>query len=100
MKNKEGKDRTNATLPIKYNVVLVREGGKNDGEKLGTFFTSSSPRHPVVPYGLVLHISEAIEPTISFEIVAHILEVRGPDFQNRFVAHKYFDEKLASLQEK
>jgi hypothetical protein len=86
-------------LPIKYNVVLVREGGKKNGEELGTFFTSSSPRHLVIPYRLVLHIREAIEPIISFEIITHILEVRSPDIQNRYVAHKYFDKELASLQD-
>jgi hypothetical protein len=73
---------------------------ENDGEELGMFFTSTSPRHPIVLHRLVLHINEAIEPTISFEIVTHFLEVQGPDIQNKFVAHKYLVEELASLQEK
>ena len=87
-------------MPIQYNIVLICEGAKNDGEEFGPFFMSTSPRHHVVPHELVLHIGEAVEPTISFEIVAHVLEVRGPDIQNGAVTHKHFDEELASLHEK
>jgi hypothetical protein len=59
-------------LPIKYNIILVRECGEKDGEELGTFLTSSSPWHSIIPYGLVLDIHKTIEPTISFEIITHI----------------------------
>jgi hypothetical protein len=90
-------ERTNSALPIQYNVVIVCEGGKKDREEFGPLFTSTSPRHPVVPHGLVLHIREAFEPTISFEIVAHVLEVRRSDIQNGPVMHKHLDEELASL---
>ena len=87
-------------MPIQDNVVLVREGGENDGEELGALFTSTSPRHSVVPHGLALHIGEVVEPTISLEIVAHVLEVGGPDIQNGLVTHKQLDEELANLHEK
>jgi hypothetical protein len=97
MKKTRKKERTNAILPIQYNVVLVREGGEKDREEFGALFTSTSPRHPVVPHGLVLDIGEAVEPTISFEIVTHVLEVRGPDIKNRPITHKHLDEELASL---
>ena len=89
-------ERTNSTLPIQYNVVLVCEGGENDREEFGALFTRASPRHPVVPHGLVFQIGEAIQPTISFEIVAHVHEVRRPDIQNGPVTHKHLDEELAS----
>src|ERR1700737_3365767 len=97
MKKTREEERTNATLPIQYNVVFVREGGENDGEEFGSLFTRTSPRHPVVPHGLVLQIGEAAEPTILFEIVTHVLEVRGPDIQNGPITHKDLDEELASL---
>jgi hypothetical protein len=84
-------------LPIQDNVVIVREGRKNDGEKLGAFFTSTSSRYPVVPHGLVLHIGEAIEPTILFEIITNVLGVRSPDIQNGLITYKHLDEELASL---
>ena len=69
-------------------------------KELGAFFTSTSPRHSVVPHGLVLHIGEVVEPTISLEIVAHYLKVGGRDIQNGRVTDKYLDEELASLHEK
>ena len=97
MEKTREEERTNATLPIQYNVILVREGGEKDGEEFGPFFTSTSPRHPVVPHGLVFNIGEAIEPTILFEIVTHVPEVRGPDIQNGPITHKHLDEELASL---
>ena len=74
-------------MPIQDNVVLVREGGEKDGKKLGVFFTSTSPRHSVVPHEFVLHIGENVEPTISLEIVAHVLEIDG------------YGQELASLHE-
>ena len=43
-----GEDYTKATLPIQGNVVLVREGGQKVEKKFGVFFTSTSPRHPVI----------------------------------------------------
>ena len=84
-------------MPIQDNVVLVREGGENDGEELGAFFTSTSPRHPVLPHRLVLDIGEVVEPTISFEIITQVLDVQGSDIQNEVIAHKHLDEELASL---
>ena len=87
-------------MPIQDNVNLVREGGENDGKELGTFFMCTSPRHSVVPHGLVLHIGETVELTISLKIVAHVLEVGGPDIQNKHVTDKHLDEELASLHEK
>jgi hypothetical protein len=66
---------TKATLPIHDKVALVREGGENDGEELGTLFTSISSRHTVFPQRLVLRIGEAIEPTISLEIVTHVVKI-------------------------
>ena len=98
MRNTEKKP-TNAILPIHDNVVFVREGRKNDGEELGTLFTSTSPKHPIFPHQLVLCIGEAVEPTISIEIVTHVFEVQGLDIQNRFITHEHLDEELASLQE-
>ena len=86
-------------MPIQDNVVLVREGGEDDGEELGAIFTSTSPRHPVTPHGLVFDIGEVVEPTISIEIVTHVLEVRGPDIQNGLITYKHLDEELASLYE-
>jgi hypothetical protein len=70
-----GEEQTTATLPIQYNVVLIREAGEKDGEKLGAFVTTTSLRHPVVSHGLVSQIGEIVEPTISLEIVTHVLEV-------------------------
>ena len=87
-------------MPIQDNVVLICEGGENDGEELRAFFTSTSRRHSVDLHGLVLHIGEAVEPTISLEIVAHVLEVGGPDIQNGLFTNKHLDEELASLHEK
>jgi hypothetical protein len=72
-------------------------GGENDGEKFKALFTSTSPRHPVVPHELVLHIDEVVEPTISLEILTHVLEVRSPDIENELITHKHLDEELASL---
>jgi hypothetical protein len=74
-------EQTNATLPIQNNVVIVSEGREKDGEELWVLLTSTSPRDPVIPYGLIIQIREAVEPTISFKIVAHVLEVRGADIQ-------------------
>ena len=85
-------------MPIQDNVIIVRKGGENDGEELGAFFTSTSPRHSVAPHGLVLDIGEAVEPTSSFEIVTHVLEVSGLDIQNGLTTYKHLDEELASLQ--
>jgi hypothetical protein len=84
-------------LPIQDNVVLVREGGKKDGKKLGVFFTRVSPMQLVVPHGLVFHIGEVVEPTIFFEIVTYVLKVRGPYIQNGLITHKHLDEELVSL---
>ena len=81
---------------IQDNVVIIREGKENDGEKLVALFTSTSPRHPVFPHWLVLYIGETVELTISFEIVTH---VRGPDIQNGLIMHKHLDEEFASLYE-
>ena len=92
-------DHTNATLPIHYNVVIVRKGRENDGEELGAFFTSTSPGHPVFPHRLVFCINKAIEPTISLKIVTHVFKVRGADIQNILITHEHLDEELASLQE-
>ena len=86
-------------MPIHDNAIIVCEGGKNDGEELGPFFTSSSPGHPVFPRRLVLCIGEAIEPTISLEIVTQVLKVWGQDIQIWLITHKYLDEELASLYE-
>ena len=58
--------------------LSVRTEEKN-GEELGTFFTSTSSRHPLFPHQLVFNIGEVVEPTISLEIITHVLEVRGPD---------------------
>jgi hypothetical protein len=69
-------------LPIHYNVVLVREGRKKNGEELGAFLPSTSPWHPVFPHALVLKIDEAVEPTVSLKIVTHIFELRVADIQN------------------
>ena len=85
-------------MPIQNNVVIVREGGENDGEELGAFFTSTSPRHSIAPHGLVIDIGEVVEPTISLEIVTHVLEVSGSDIQNGLIANEHLDEELASLQ--
>ena len=97
MRKTREEERTNTTLPIQYNVVLVCEGGEKDREEFRALFTSASPRHPVDPHGLVLQIGEAVEPTISFEIVTHVLEVRSADIQNGYVPHKYLDEEFPSL---
>ena len=96
-KKQRSEERTNATLPIQDNVVLVREGGERFGENFGTLFTSTSPRDPVVPHGLVLDIGESVEPTISLEIVTHVFKVRGPDIQNGLITYKHLDEELVSL---
>jgi hypothetical protein len=69
-------------LPIHYNVVLVRQGRKKNGEELGAFLTSTSPWHSVFPHGLVLNINEAVEPTVSLKIVTHVFEIRIADIQN------------------
>jgi hypothetical protein len=95
---KKKQKQTNATLPIQNNVILVSEGREKDGEELWALLTSTSPRDPVIPHGLILQIREAIEPTISFKIVARVLEVRGADIQEGSVTHEDRDEKLASLQ--
>ena len=84
-------------MPIHDNVVFVREGGEKDGEEFESLFTRTSPRHPVVPYRLVLQIGEVVEPTIWFEIVTHVLEVRGTNIQNGPITHKDLDEELVSL---
>ena len=95
--NKREEERTNTTLPIQNNVVLVREGGEKDGKEFRALFTSTSPRHSVVPHGLVLDIGEAVEPAISLEIVAHVFEVGSADIQNGDFTDKHLDEELASL---
>jgi hypothetical protein len=46
MRKTREEERTNSTLPIEYNGVIVCEGGENDREKFGALFTSASPRHP------------------------------------------------------
>ena len=86
-------------MPIRDNVVIVREGEEKDGEELGALLTSTSLRHLVFLQRLVLQIGKAIEPTISLEIVIHVFEVQGPDIQNIFITHEHLDEELASLQE-
>lgn len=63
---------TDATLPIYENFVLVCEGRGKVRKELGALFTSTSPRHPVIPHQLVLCIIEVVEPTISLEIVTHV----------------------------
>ena len=84
-------------MPIQNNVVLVHEGGKNDGEDLGALFTSPYSKHLVFPHRLVLPIGEAVEPTISLEIVNHVLKARGMDIQNGLIMYEHLDEELASL---
>ena len=74
---------TNATLPIHDNVVIVCDGKKNDGKKLGVFFTIIFPRHPVFPHRLVRRINEVVEPTISLEILTHVFKVGGVDIYAR-----------------
>lgn len=69
------KEKTDATLPIHDNVVLVREGGENDGEELVTFSTSTSLRHHVFPHRLILLIGEVLEPTTSLVILTYVLKV-------------------------
>jgi hypothetical protein len=69
-------------LPIHYNVVLVRQGRKKNGEELGAFLPSTSPWHSVFPHGLVLNINEAVEPTVSLKIVTHVPDLRIADIQN------------------
>ena len=86
-------------MPIQDNVVLVREGGEKHGEKIGAFFTSTSPRHPVAPHGLVFDIGEALEPPISLKIVTHVFEVRGLDIQNTLITDEHLDKELANMQE-
>ena len=84
-------------MPIYDNVVLVREGGENEGEEPGALIMSTSPRHPIFSYQLVLHISEAVKPIIFLEIVTYVLKVRGLDIQNGAITHEHLDKKLASL---
>ena len=93
-------EHTNATLPIHDNVVLVREGSENDGEEIMAFLTSTSPKHHVIPHGLVLGINEVVEPTISLKIVIHVVYLRGADIQKIFITNEHLDEELASLNKK
>ena len=55
------KGHTNAILSIHDVVILVREGGKNDGNGILAYFMSIFPRHHVLPHSQILFLSEAVE---------------------------------------
>ena len=97
MKNKEMKNEPTSHCQSKIMSSLSVRAEKIMEKKLRAFFKSTSPRHPVFPHGLVLHIREAAEPTISLDIVTHVLEVQGPDIQNGLITHKHLDEEFTSL---
>ena len=56
MKVKDNENQTNATVSIHDNIIFVREGKKNDGEKFVAYFTYTSLRHPIFPHRLILLI--------------------------------------------
>ena len=97
---KQGDEVHTNTLPIHYNVVIVREGRENHGKEIEAKLTSTSSKQHVFLHRLVYCINKAIEPTISLKIVIYVLELRGADIQNIFITNKHLDEELAIMHKK
>lgn len=98
--NQRIEKQTNTGLPIHDNVVFVRKGEENDGEKLVAFFTSTSPRQPILLHSLVFLLGEVVEPTIPLEIITHLFEIQSMYIQNGVIPHVTLIKKIVNLHQK
>lgn len=96
----EIKDEEYTRLSIHDNVIFIREGGEKNGEELVAFFTSTSPKQPVLPHSLVFFLGEVVELTIPLEIVTFFLEVQGTYIQDRFIRIEDLHEEFTGMHHK
>ena len=85
-------------MPVHNNIILVGECSKEDREKNKIFFTSTSPRYPIIAHHLALLINKGNQPSISLRIVIILLHGLLPHSENGVNMNKNLDVEFMSLQ--